>query len=126
MSGGPVLKKNRGDPRNRVSVSQVGGIFVHKSGDDRFVEKSTTFVRETVMQEPLPSDQDVATQQLVDELAQLVNDELHELVRTLQEADTPSLFGKTEFQVRAIALRIAAKAYQQRLEQKKTATKAPA
>ena len=78
------------------------------------------------MQEPLRTDQDVATQQLVDELAQLVEAELREMVRTLQQAEPASLFGQTEFTIRNLALQIAAKAYQQRLDQKKTATKAPA
>ena len=77
------------------------------------------------MQEPLAANQDVTNQQLAGELAQLVEDELLEMVRTLQEADTPSLFGETEFKIRAMALKIAAKAYQQRLDQKKTATSAP-
>jgi hypothetical protein len=78
------------------------------------------------MPEPLPTDQDVATQQLVDELSQLVEAELLEMVRILQEAGPASLFGQTEFTIRNLALRIAAKAYQQRLDEKKMVTKAPA
>jgi hypothetical protein len=108
-----------------VGVSKVGGLFVHKREVGRFDEKSTNSVREANMQEPLAADQDVTNQQLAGELALLVEDELLEMVRTLQEADTPSLFGETEFKIRAMAVKIAAKAYQQRLDQKKTATSAP-
>jgi len=72
------------------------------------------------MQEPRSTDQEVTTQQLASELAELVEDELREMVRTLQDAEPASLFGPTEFKIRALALQIATKAYQQRLEQKKT------
>jgi hypothetical protein len=72
------------------------------------------------------AEQDVATQQLLLELAQLVQEELLEMERLLQEADATSLFGATEFQMRDLALRLAAKLYQQRLAQKKTATTVPA
>jgi hypothetical protein len=78
------------------------------------------------MPEPLRTEQDVATQQLIDELTQLVEAEIREMVRTLQEAQPAALFGQTEFTIRNLALKIAAKAYQQRLDQKKTVTKAPA
>jgi hypothetical protein len=109
-----------------VSVSKVGGNFVHNRETGRFDEKSTTLVREVLMPEPLAADQEVITQQLADELSQLIEADLLEMVRTLQEADPASLFGATEFTIRALALKIAAKAYQQRLDQKKTATRAPA
>jgi hypothetical protein len=48
------------------------------------------------------------------------------LARTLVATDNASLFGDTEFTVRDLSHGIAAKAYRQHLEQKKTATKAPA
>jgi hypothetical protein len=44
----------------------------------------------------------------------------------LVAADNASLFGDTEFTIRDISHDIAAKAYRQHLEQKKTATKGPA
>jgi len=78
------------------------------------------------MQESHSTEQEVATQQLTDELTQLIEDEVREMVRTLQDAEPATLFGQTEFKMRDLALQIAAKAYQQRLAQKKTATKAPA
>ena len=108
----------------RVGVSKVGGIFVHKNRGGLSAEKSTIVVREAVMQETLPADQDVTAQQLADELAELVEAELLEIVSTLHDADAATLFGPTEFKIRTLALKIAAKAYQQRLAQKKTATKA--
>ena len=77
------------------------------------------------MQEKHSVEQDVI-QQLTAELGELAAEELQEMVRLLQEATPTSLFGQTEFKIRALAHRIAAKAYQQRLEQKKTATTAPA
>jgi hypothetical protein len=70
-------------------------------------------------------DQEVAHQALVAELTQLVEEELQQMVATLQKADAATLFGRTEFTIRDLALKIAAKAYQQRLDQKKTVTKAP-
>jgi hypothetical protein len=46
------------------------------------------------------------------------------MAETLVGSD--SLFGQTEFAIRDILLRVGAKAYEQRLAQKKTATKGPA
>jgi hypothetical protein len=78
------------------------------------------------MPETLRPDQQAAAEALVAELQQLVAEELRAMVDTLQQAEPATLFGATEFTIRDLALRIAAKAYQQRLAQKKTATKAPA
>ena len=77
------------------------------------------------MQESRAADQDVLNQQLAAELGELIEAELLEMVQTLQDAEPATLFGATEFKVRDLALQIAKKAYQQRLDQKKTATKAP-
>jgi hypothetical protein len=78
------------------------------------------------MPKPLPPDPDVAAQQLAEELQDAIRGELLEMVQLLQQADPASLFGPTEFKVRDLALQIAAKAYQQRLAQKKTAMIPPA
>jgi len=78
------------------------------------------------MPEKLPPDQDVAAQQLAEELRDAIEGELLEMVQLLQQADPASLFGATEFTIRDLALQIAAKAYQQRLAQKKMATTPPA
>jgi hypothetical protein len=48
-----------------------------------------------------------------------------QVARTLVAAKTATLFGATEFKVRDLFLRAAAKAYEQHLAEKKTATKAP-
>lgn len=78
------------------------------------------------MQESQLPEPDGATEQLTAELTQLIAAEVREMVRTLQDTEPATLFGPTEFTIRDLALRIAAKAYQQRLGQKKTVTKAPA
>ena len=52
--------------------------------------------------------------------------EIDELARTLVGADDSHLFGANEFKVRELALRIAAKAFEQRLARKKMVTQAPA
>jgi len=78
------------------------------------------------MQDKHPNDQDVSDRQLAAELAQLAEDELLEMVRTLDAASPETLFGQTEFKIRDLALRIANKAYQQRLAKKNLATKGPA
>src|SRR5947209_864588 len=96
----------------RVSVSKVGGIFVHNMERTRFPEKSPTRVREAVMQDKRSNDQDVTDHQLAAELAQLIEDELLDMVRTLDDATPATLFGQTEFKIRDLALQIAAKAYQ--------------
>jgi hypothetical protein len=108
-----------------VGVSKVGGIFVHNQSQDNLGEKFPFALREDTMPETLPPDQDVAAQQLAEELRDAIEDELREMVQLLQQADPASLFGPTEFKVRDLALKIAAKAYQQRLAQKKTATTPP-
>jgi hypothetical protein len=59
-------------------------------------------------------------------IAESSEEELLEIARTLLDSDPAALFGATEFKIRDLALKIAAKAYQQRLDQKKTATKPPA
>jgi hypothetical protein len=101
-------------------------LFVHKQEIECFAEKAPILIREALMQEPHRTEQDVATQQLTAELSQLIEDEVREMVRTLQNTQPATLFGQTEFKIRDLALQIAAKAYQQRLAQKKTVTKAPA
>jgi hypothetical protein len=63
-------------------------------------------------------------------LAQAIRDavaaEIDQLAETLLATDDRHVFGATEFQVRALALKVAAKAYEQHLARKKTATAGPA
>jgi hypothetical protein len=51
--------------------------------------------------------------------------ELGELAANLATTDDAHLFGQNEFKIRALAHKIAAKALEQHLARKKTATKAP-
>ena len=53
-------------------------------------------------------------------------EEIGALAANLATADDAHLFGNNEFAIRAPALKIAAKAVEQHLARKKTATKAPA
>jgi hypothetical protein len=63
---------------------------------------------------------------LEEAIRQAVEAEIGELAANLAETDDAHLFGDNEFKIRAIALKIAAKAYQQHLTRKKTDTTAPA
>ena len=90
-----------------------------------FAEKSTPWLREMAMKESLTPAQEEQAQKLAQTLAHAAYDDLLRMARALVAADNASLFGDTEFTVRDISHDIAAKAYQQHLEQKKTATKGP-
>ena len=76
------------------------------------------------MTEALPAAQEAEARQLAEAIARAAADEFLQLARTLVAAQPASLFGATEFQVRDILLRVGAKAYEQHLAQKKSATKA--
>jgi hypothetical protein len=78
------------------------------------------------MPDVLSAAQEAEAQLLAQRIAQAAQDELLQIARTLVGADRRSLFGETEFKVRDVLLRVAAKAYEEHLGQKKTATKAPA
>jgi hypothetical protein len=109
-----------------VGVSKVGGIFVHKPMAKRFAEKSTPNLRETTMKESLSDAQEAQAQKLAQAIAQAGYEDILAIARTLVATDNATLFGDTEFTVRDLSQRIAAQAYRQHLEQKKTATKGPA
>jgi hypothetical protein len=77
------------------------------------------------MNKPLTAAQHEEVKQLAQAIAAAATEEFEQLARTLvANADAP--FGKPEFTIRDILLRVGAKAYEQHLAQKKTATKAPA
>ncbi len=78
------------------------------------------------MAEALSAAQEAEAQLLAQRIAQAAQDELLQIARTLVGAPTRSLFGATEFKIRDLILRVAAKAYEEHLAQKKTATRAPA
>jgi hypothetical protein len=76
------------------------------------------------MKKPLTEVQEAEVQQLAEAIAEAASTEFLQLARTLVGSDSP--FGQAEFAVRDILLRVGAKAYEQHLAQKKTATKGPA
>ena len=59
-------------------------------------------------------------------IREAVDAEIGELAAHLATTDDAHLFGKNEFKIRALAHRIAAKAIEQHLARKKTATTGPA
>ena len=77
------------------------------------------------MQEAQSADQEAQARELAAAIAEASQEELLEIARALVGAGTADLFGQTEFKVRQLAHRIAAKAYERRLAQKKSATTAP-
>jgi hypothetical protein len=101
-----------------VGVSKVGGIFVHKSGDRRIFEKSTSQLREKAMKQALSAEQEAQAQELAAAIAELAQDDLLEVARTLVATTNATLFGETEFTIRDISHRVAAKAYEKHLDQK--------
>ena len=75
---------------------------------------------------PLRPEKEVEIKGLAQAIREAVDAELNELAASLASTDDAHLFGANEFKIRAIAHKIAAKAVEQHLEGKKTATKAPA
>ena len=78
------------------------------------------------MKQALSAEQEAQAQELASALSLAAQAELLEVARTLVAASDSALFGQTEFEVRDAIHRVAAKAYELRLAQKKTATKGPA
>jgi hypothetical protein len=74
---------------------------------------------------PLPPEKDAEIQDLAQAIHEAVDAEINELAANLASAADAHLFGQNEFQIRAIAHKIAAKAVERHLAGKKTATKAP-
>jgi len=75
---------------------------------------------------PLSPEQPADAKVLAQAIREAAAAEIDELAHTLLSADDAHLFGENEFKVRDLAHKIAAKAIEQRLAQKKTATRAPA
>lgn len=78
------------------------------------------------MREPRTAEQEARARELAAAIAEVSEEELLEIAHTLLEAEPAELFGATEFKVRDLAHKIAAKAYERRLAQKKSATTPPA
>ena len=77
------------------------------------------------MKGPRSAEQEAQARELAEAIAAASEGELLEIAHTLLEAEPAALFGATEFKIRDLALRIAAKAYERRLAQKKSATTPP-
>jgi hypothetical protein len=109
-----------------VSVLQVGGIFVHKRCRCRLGGKPV-LAREAVMPStPLSPEQREDIRALAQAIREVTDTEIEQLARTLLDTVDTHPFGQTEFTLRNLAHQIAAKAIEQHLARKKTATKAPA
>jgi hypothetical protein len=75
---------------------------------------------------PLPPEKQAEIEDLTRAIHEAVDAEIGELAANLTTTDDAHLFGDNEFQIRALAHKVAAKAIEQHLARKKTATKAPA
>ena len=75
---------------------------------------------------PLTPEKQAEIEELSRAIREAVDAEIDELATHLATTDDAQLFGDNEFKVRALAHKIAAKAVEQHLARKKTATKAPA
>jgi hypothetical protein len=76
------------------------------------------------VQKPLTEAQEAEAKELAEAIAPVASQEFLQPARAL--VGGPSPFGQAEFTVRDILLRVGAKAYEQHLAQKKTATRGPA
>lgn len=70
--------------------------------------------------------QEAEAQQLVQRIQEVAREDLVALARLLVSKPEAETFGQTEFQARDIIHRVAAKAFETHLAQKKTVTAAPA
>ena len=75
---------------------------------------------------PLSPEKQAEIEDLTRAIRQAVDVEISELAAHLATTDDAHLFGDNEFKIRALAHKIAAKAIEQHLAQKKTDTKGPA
>jgi hypothetical protein len=74
----------------------------------------------------LPPEKLAEARALAQAIREATDAEIEELARSLVATDDQHLFGDNEFRLRDLAHKIAAKAVEQHLARKKTATRAPA
>ena len=74
----------------------------------------------------LNGEQEREAKVLEEKIRVAIDQEVSSLARLLASKGDVDLFGKTEFEVRDLVLKIGAKAYEERLREKKTATKGQA
>ena len=70
----------------------------------------------------LTAEQELEAKTLEGKIRSAIAREVTSLARVLASKEDKELFGKTEFEVRDLVLKIGAKAYEERLREKKTAT----
>jgi hypothetical protein len=75
---------------------------------------------------PLPPEKQADIDDLARAIRESIDAEINDLAANLATTDDAHLFGENEFKIRALAHKIAAKAVEQHLAQKKTDTKEPA
>jgi hypothetical protein len=75
---------------------------------------------------PVTPEKQAEIEDLERAIRQAIDEEIGELAANLATTDDAHLFGANEFKIRALAHKIAAKALEQHLTQKKTDTKGPA
>jgi parvulin-like peptidyl-prolyl isomerase len=71
----------------------------------------------------LPAEQETEAQALAERIRELAEEEFLQIARLLVSKPDREIFGETEFQIRDILLKAGAKALEERLRQKKTATR---
>jgi hypothetical protein len=75
---------------------------------------------------PLSPEKRAEAQALAQAIREATDTEIDQIAQVLVATGDADLFGQNEFKIRDLAHRIAAKAFEQHLARKKTATKAPA
>jgi hypothetical protein len=75
---------------------------------------------------PVPPEKHAEIEDLERAILEAIDAEIGELAANLATTDDAHLFGKNEFTIRALARKIAAKAIEQHLARKQTATTGPA
>jgi len=71
----------------------------------------------------LPAEQEAEAQALAQRIRDLTEEEFLQIARLLVSKPERDIFGDTEFEVRDILIRAGAKAFEEHLRQKKTATR---
>ena len=101
--------------------------FLYTRGIGAPVEENPNLETESIMPSaPLSPEKQAEIDDLARAIHEAVDAEINELAANLLTTDDAHLFGDNEFRIRALAHKIAAKAIEQRLAQKKTDTKGPA
>lgn len=74
---------------------------------------------------PLTTEQELEAKELENRIRLAIDKEVVALARLLAGTEDKNLFGHTEFEVRDLVLKIGAKVYEERLREKKMATRDP-